>query len=489
MRVQGAPLRRGLATILAAGMTGGVFGGGIGAQAAEWTVAPRIEGTQTFTDNAESDDEDRDADAITTVTGGVSVRGTGARLNLNLDYDLSFDQFWRTGGQSGYRQDGLGDLTAELVEDFFFFDARGQISQEDVLTSGATTATRRNTSDNQAVVINTLVSPYFRNRFGGFAESELRYELDTVLFRDADRGNAGGLTPGDETTHEVSVELNSGTDFTVLGWSLSGSALRTDDDFDRDTGQGSLSYRINRYIQLLGTGGYEEINDDDIQDDRDGVFWTGGVRLTPGPRTELRVEYGQRFDDNIWSGDFTYRFSSRTILNASYGEDILTGQQVLSDRLGRFIRDDQGNLVDPATGLAPDPNDPLLDLTDDAFRQRQFTVALSGSRGRNTFNLSGFYTERKFDVDTSDDDETVGGALRLSRQVRPNAIAGLEGSYSDVSGDDDEDSQTIRATAFLDYTLTESLTGTVSYNFLRRARDNDGNITENAVLVSLRKDF
>ena len=487
MRVQGAPLRRGLATILAAGMTGGGFGGGIGAQAADWTVTPRIEGQQTLTDNAENSADDRETDTITTVSAGVGVRGTGARLDLNLDYDLSFDQFWRTGGQTGYRQDGLADATAELLEDFFFFDARGAISQEDVLISGATAATRRNTNDNQTVVINTAVSPYFRNRFGGFAESELRYEYDTVLFRNADQGNTNN-TPGDEFTHRASVRLNSGTDFTVLGWSLSGTATRTSNNFDRDTGEGSLSYRVNRFIQLLGSGGYEEINDDDIQDDRDGLFWSGGVRLTPGPRTELRVEYGRRFDDDVWSGDFTYRFSPRTTITASYGEDILTGQEVLPDRRNRFIRDDQGNLVDPATGLPPDPNDPLLDLTEDAFRQRQLTVALSGTRGRNTFNLSGFYTEREFDVDTSDDDESIGFAAQFSRQLKPNVNGGLEGSYSETSGGT-SGSDTIRATAFLQYTLTETLSGNLSYNFLRRARDNEGNITENAVTVSLRKDF
>ena len=336
-----------------------------GAAAGQWTITPRVGVGQAITDNARSTSADTDTDLISTATAGLGVIGTGARAQVSFDYDLAYDKYWENDDLDGLRHDLLGDGTAELYREHLFFDARGAVSQQAIRRDGVQTATGRTAADNQTVVINYALGPVLRNRFGDWAESELRYRFGQVLFADPDVGG-GADTPDDATTHRASASLTSGRRFTRYRWSLVGDALRTEQDNNdtfESTGVDLIGeYDVNRFATLLGRVGYEEI-DDDAGEDFSEVTWRAGARFTAGPRTQFRLEYGRRFDSSVWSGELVYRISARTELSAAYDETLETNQQALGANLAGFARDaETGELIDPTTGGVADPNDSAFDL-------------------------------------------------------------------------------------------------------------------------------
>ncbi len=341
-------------------------------------------------------------------------------------------------------------------------------------------------------MINYAFGPYLRNRFGDWTETELRYRFAETRFADPDVGDSGGA-PDDSTTHQATANLASGRRFTRYRWDVVADALttkRTDSTFESGRLELAGEYDVNRFATLLGRVGYEKI-DDDAGQDISGAIWRLGARLTPGPRTQFRLEYGRRFDGQEWSGELIYRVSSRTELVAAYEEILQTNQQALSSNLGRFERDETGQLIDPATGDVADPNDPTFDLGDQSFEQRRLTAALTGTRGRNTYRLSGFYTTR--DSTSGAADETIfGGTAHFGRRLTPKLDAGLDTSFSASIEDDPGgggDDQIYRAGLFATYKFNEMLSGAVRYGFFHHQRDGAGDLTENVLSVSLVKDF
>ncbi len=462
------------------------------ALAGQWTITPRASVAQAITDNARSTTGDTETDLISSAIAGIGVLGDGARVQVSFDYDLAYDKYWDNDDLDGLRHDLLGDGTAELYREHLFFDARAAVSQQAIARRGTQTATGRTAADNQTVVINYALGPYLRNRFGDWAESELRYRFAETRFADPDAGEGGGA-PDDATTHQVTANLASGRRFTRYRWDVVADALtteRADQTFESGRLELAGEYDVNRFATLLGRVGYEKI-DDDAGQDISGAIWRLGARLTPGPRTQFRLEYGRRFDGQEWSGELIYRVSSRTELVAAYEEILQTNQQALGSNLGRIERDETGQLIDPATGDVADPNDPTFDLGSGSFEQRRLTAAVVGHRGRNQYRLSGFYTTRKSTTSGAADETIFGGAASFDRRLTPKLDAGLDASYSASTegGGGSGDDQIYRAALHASYRFNKTLTGAVRYNFLHNQRDGEGDLTENVLSVSLRKDF
>jgi len=482
------------------------FGQADVASGAEWTITPAASLTVTGTDNVDGEPRgEEESDLITRVTPSIDVRGVGARLQTNYSYSLTREDFI-AGGRSEFSQNLLGFSTHELMEDLFFIENQASISLQTINDDGALTAGAQARDDNQSEVVNTSISPVARYRFGSWVDVETRYRFSQVLFdvllEDPEEG-----TPSDTFTHAFLQRFQSGREFNRLRWTLTGSAditSRTDlDEADGDDGGGgdfqsisvdaSAEYVINRKISILGSFGADFIDDPSIDDqtDVDGVFWTIGGRWRPGPRTDISLEFGRRFDDQFWNGSASYQLGGFTTIRLFFDQTVGTTQTALNQNLGFIGQDLLGNLIDLRTGLPIDPTDPAFDLTDQdaVFRARTLNASLAGSRGRANFGATAFYSERE-EEPSGLTDRSLGGSANFGWALTRLTNLNLSSSVRTTNDDASVDQTTVNLSLSLSYNLSETLSGTTSYRHLRRMSEDEVNeLRENAIVFSLRKAF
>ncbi|MDH5749565.1 MAG: TIGR03016 family PEP-CTERM system-associated outer membrane protein [Rhodospirillales bacterium] len=462
--------------------------------AGEWEISPVLTVEESFTDNATSASSGKSADLISTAEAAIGINGRGARANLSFNYGLSYDKYLDHSELDGYRQNLLGQGKVELLEDLFFVDARASISQQNISRSGAITAGERTVSGNQTEVMNYSISPSLQYGFDGWNNSSLTYRFNETRFLKSDVG-AAVSRPEASRTHELIARTGSGRRFTRFLWSLTGNTAFTYSGKElrskRNTMTATGEYVFNSYISALGSIGHEKFSDNAIDEEANsGFFWSGGVRLKPGPRSALHLEYGKRYDSNNITGDFSYAISPRTHLNAAYSVDIQTQQQFLNDNLNNLITDKDGNLIDPVTGLPVDPNFQDGDLVDTTFKTERFTLGLSGTRGRNSFSMSLNHISREFGTGaTSDKTLSVGG--NFSRRLTPHANLSLAANYSTAlesrTGGSKDD--TLSGNASFGYEFSTSLHGDITYRHLSRDSDGGDDLSENQISFRLRKEF
>lgn len=462
--------------------------------AGEWEIDPVLQVQETLTDNVRIQADDEQADLISTVSAGLTARGRGRRAQLNLDYLGSYDKYIEADDLDGLRHRLSGIGSVEVVEDNLFVDSRASIQERAVSRGAGGPATQRTSDTNNVRVVNYSVSPYLRNAFGGWARSELRYRFAQTLFLNTAAGQASG-EPNNAVSNEVLARVDSGREFTRFNWTLEGEFVRNDPEqdeaFTRRTARATGRYRIDRVWSPLARIGYEKISDPDISDEANsGLIWSVGARVTPGPRTLLQAEYGERFGGKNISAEANYVVSPFTTVSASYQESIQTQQSTLVADLSGLVVTETGLIIDPGTGQVLDPSEIDVDLVDSAFEQKRLNIVLTGERGRNRFNLSGFAIQRDFSPGGTD--ETVIGARgqfqrQLSRQTALNMSANYSATIdSRLPGGED---WILSGNVGLDHQLAPGLTGGVSYVFRHQAFESRGNVTENVALVNVRKTF
>ena len=490
-----------------------------GAQA-DVKVTPRLTVEQSYTDNVRGAPRgEEEGDFFTTVAPGVNVRSTGGRFEGALDYALTAEEYFDTDGLGGFSNSLLGTSRAELWDDRLFFDAGASLQRVAANRRGAVSATGRDVGQNQSEVLNLRGGPTLRLDFAGAAISTTTYNIAKTIYdpveetASADATNFGTrpLNIGDATTHTFSQRLESGRDFTRLRWNLDAVHDETERD-DDDVGaagrggsfrQRSLTagaeYAIDRTFSVLGSAGYEDVDDESItREDVSGPVYSIGARLS-GARSSIRFEVGERFGGTSYSYDSQYRFSPFLTFNSFYSEAVSTQSRLGQSALDSVIVDENGNFIDPRTGLPFQPNDPAFDLTDEdnAFKTKTFGNGLVGTRGRNTYALSAFRTEREsLGVDRTE--IVTGGTARIGRQLWPKLSGDLSATYTHTEDDVSGDQDLVRLGASLQYLLGDDLSTALTYSFLDRSGDGAGgglgggsalDLRENVVSVRVLKTF
>ena len=176
------------------------------AAAAETTIKTSIGVAETYTDNVDLDRGSEKTDAfLSDLTPSVQIRSTGRRLNGALAAATTL-RYQTAGDDEGFDvlPNVVGFGNAELIEELFFVDATATATRQLLDTSDS------NTESNEETVISYSVSPYLVNRFGSFAESELRANYAQVTIIN------GGDQASDQTTYGGQYALNSGDDFDRL---------------------------------------------------------------------------------------------------------------------------------------------------------------------------------------------------------------------------------------------------------------------------------
>ena len=294
--------------------------------------------------------------------------------------------------------------------------------------------------------------------------------------------------------------MRSGPKFAKFTWELSSVTSitsREDDDEQskRRTTNLNVEYALNRLIFLRGSLGDENVNEPDTTDENSGMVWSLGVRLTPGPRTNLRMDYRRRFNDMIWSMDGSYRLGTGSSLNFSFEEDIQTQQAFLNQALQNQVVGEDGEIVEGTTGVVVDPTSELFDFVDQTSRNRTLTIGGVIDLERGSVSSRMQLRSREFSSEAGGSqngtEEVISLTANYNRPLNPQSSMRVSATYSETletltpgTGD-----KTMSASVIFSKQFARDWSGVLQYNF-RRQEPETGSITlENAASVSLRKTF
>jgi uncharacterized protein (PEP-CTERM system associated) len=296
--------------------------------AGEWTIIPTIAVTETASDNIFLSSSQAKRGLVSDITPGISINGSGGRSKLHLNYQMhnllySTDPTANNQVQNALNASG----TLEALENWFFIDASGVISQQSISAFGAAPVganVNTNVNKNITETSSYSISPYVRGEFGSFADYQLRYNRSTTSSK------AG--TAYDSDTSSWVASLKGKTRLANLGWSLDGNAMVIDQGSLRSKEdnrlRGVLFYQINPQFQVSLIGGREENNYESLEM-KSSTISGAGFSWSPTERTQMAFSRENRFFGPSNTLSFSHR-SARTAWMMSSSEDVTSqpnGQQ------------------------------------------------------------------------------------------------------------------------------------------------------------------
>lgn len=482
--------------------------------ARRWWVEPRAALRQTWTDNiALQGRESKRSDWVTEVAPGISIAANGARLKGNLDYALT-GLFHARDSRRNDHQNALNALGAlEVIESFFFVEARAQISQQLVSAFGARPASNTSDTANRTETRVFSFAPYIKGRMASATAYDLRF--DEAMFRSSDNQVSGS------NVRTWTGKLESTSDQARFGWSVDFKDQRYDvkDGLDTETrlAHGSLIYHLDRSLRIFVRGGRESNNY--FGEDRSETIHGAGVEWNPTERNQLSAENDKRF----FGRGYRYSMRHRTPLSAwnlvmskesTNAVDQLrrgsasTPFQRLFDLLVTEVADpvrraEQARQTLLAAGIAPDASSESALLANQVFVDKRIegSVALLGAR--NTVTISAFHSERRpiLQFGSTGDDfanaslvKANGAAINWSRRLSPlsSLVAGVvwsrnTGSRSTTDLRSDQRAFNVQ----LSTKLSPKTGGALGYRHVRFEADGSAtdDYRENALFASVEHRF
>ena len=378
-----------------------------GAPRDPWRIQPSLTVTETYSDNinlAPSGSER--SDFVTTISPSLRVTRLSPRLILNLGYapELLYDARGSNGTTIRNYLDASANAT--LVQNLLFFDARGNVSQQNASPFGTLAANSVNGSSNRVEARSFSFGPSLRSRVGNDLTYNAGYRYSTTS------SNSNVLSRND--INQIYGAVQTSTSFRDLG--VSANFDRTDiryggqnEILTQSVGT-TLTYVVSPTLRLRATIGYDS-NDYPSFPDRNlnGTSYSGGFDWTPSRNTGLNAQIGRRYFGNTANIAFTQR-TARTVLNVSYTRDQTTSSQSLSGLIANpnYALIDQllqASIPDPVlraqavidalvrAGLPSSRFDPIGFVSNQLFLQKRFDVSLALQGVRNTVTFDVYRSE------------------------------------------------------------------------------------------------
>ena len=278
-----------------------------------FSMVSRVSVTETWTDNVNLSSAKK-ADQITEISPGLRMDVNKARLKGFFDYALTGASYAQSSSPGRTTNALASNMTLEAVDNTFFIDASGSISQQAISAFGTQSTSTSSVNSNNAEVSTYRVSPYVQGNFAGMANYLGRYSRTVT---------SGGPT-GDVATNDASFGLKGGNGQRYLGWSadvthqdVSYSAGRSTDN---DTAVLGLNYAVTPQINVSVEAGSESNNFTSL--DRQTNSLTGfGFTWTPSEVTKLTASGRHHAYGDTYQVSFDRR-TSRTVWHFSDTKDI-----------------------------------------------------------------------------------------------------------------------------------------------------------------------
>lgn len=269
-----------------------------------WKITPTASIKETATDNVALSNTNKQNDLITDINPGIRIDGAGGRTKLQLDYQLH-NLIYAQDSTRNRTQNSLNALgTIEALENWFFIEASGVISQQSISAFGGTTSSsvNPNVSSNTTETSTYRLSPYFRGTLGSFASYQLRYNLTST--------NSKANAAYSSDINELTGSLKGVTSLTDLVWSLDGSSRKVEFGTGRtneaDQLRGVLTYQVDPQLRFSLIGG-REANDYLSEDKKATTTHGAGFDWSPTERTNLSASREKRFFGDANSINFSHR--------------------------------------------------------------------------------------------------------------------------------------------------------------------------------------
>jgi uncharacterized protein (PEP-CTERM system associated) len=270
-----------------------------------WRIAPNAAVELTYTDNVAPGRGAKTADFITRIKPGIKIEGKSARARGNLDYSWQQNLYADNSQLDNHQQSLRANGKLELVEQWMFIDASGNITQQPVSAFGTQGVGNELVNANRTETSAYQLSPYVQGRLVGATDYELRYNHSEA------NANAGTIASYGGTTTDVwSARLNGATPLTLLGWSLytdrQNVKLGSTRSFESNRFTGSLEFRIDPQVKLSVNAGRESDNYSlaQLQSRTTSGY---GVEWAPTERTAIALKQDRRSYGNSHSISLSHR--------------------------------------------------------------------------------------------------------------------------------------------------------------------------------------
>lgn len=246
-------------------------------------------------------------------------------------------------------QDVGGAATLTVAENLFYVDLAGSTSRQ-LFGDNARFSQNINAARDQRANVHTYsASPYFYREFADASDATLRYRFSQVYVDDGGIGaNPFGSDDflNDSRSHEALAGWTSGSKWQRVRLGLaayanttreSGSIVLPVFEFDQGSLMAEGQIALTEVFGLSGAFGYDEVDTESTSifftdDDLSGVFWRAGFYANPGRRTNIRFEYGERFDNEFVDASISYQFSDRFTFAAGAGQSFESRAQYLNSQ-------------------------------------------------------------------------------------------------------------------------------------------------------------
>lgn len=375
-------------------------------------VGPRV----SYTDNIQLTPNGDSEFAVSVASNGSAVYSTNRFTGV---IDGSLDVSYLTDQSELVASQDIGAAgTATISDNLFYFDIAGSTSRQ-LAGENARFSQNVNAGRSQRVnVHNFSLSPYLNHRFANGSAAELRYRFSQV-FVDGNATNASFDT--NSRTHEVVATYNTGTSIDRLQVGVTaygnrttdyGSSIVNDYDFEQGSLEGDAQFALSDRFALTGAVGYDDIDTTGPAGfipaaQLTGTYWRAGFRAKPGRKTDMRIEYGERYGDDFINANIRYDISPRVTFSAGAGRSFQTRAQAASSQfeaLQRKTLDFVDTLRTGSVGDAAAVVDALTRVARSRIGYQQIGLGvsndanaqLSGAFGRTTLNLYGNYQDTDY---------------------------------------------------------------------------------------------
>lgn len=472
-------------------------------------IEPRVALRESWTDNIDLKNRDaQQSEWVSELKPGISIVANGARLKGELDYALT-GLFHTRDSQRNDHQNALNAFgQLEVVERFFFVEARAQISQQFVSAFGARPASNTSDTQNRTETRVFSLTPYIKGRIASAAAYDLRF--------DEARSRANDSRVSDSNIRTWTGKIES-TDLARFGWSVDFKDQRYDvkEGLDTETrlARGTLIYHVDRSLRIFVRGGRESNNY--YGGDRSRAIHGAGVEWNPSERTQFSAENDKRF----FGRGYRYSARHRTSLSAwnlaiskestNTVDQLRRGSestpfQRLFHLLATEIPDperraEQARQSLLAAGISPDATSENALLANQVFVDKRIEGSVVLLGGRSTIALSAFRSERRpvSQLALSGDDFALasllkenGAAMNWSRTLSPLSSLATGVVWSRVTGSGSSTSPETTQLGFnvqLNKKFSPRTGGALGYRHVKFRSDGGAtdDYRENAVFASI----